>query len=78
MAAPFVLDVPINRHAFQAYVECVLVPELTPGDIVVMDNLGSHKGPAVRAVIEAVGAWLLFLPPFSPDFNPIDPSTGSG
>ena len=51
IAAPFVLDGPINRDAFQAYVERVLVPELVPGDIVVMDNLGSHKGPAVRAVI---------------------------
>ena len=72
LAAPFVLDGPINRDAFQTYVERVLVPELTAGDIVVMDNLGSHKGPAVRAAIEAVGARLLFLPPYSPDFNPIE------
>ena len=72
MAAPFVLDGPINRDAFQAYVERVLVPELIPGDIVVMDNLGSHKGPAVRAAIAAAGARLLFLPPYSPDFNPIE------
>ena len=72
IAAPFVLDGPINRDAFQAYVDQVLVPELTPGDIVVMDNLGSHKGPAVRATIEAAGARLLFLPPYSPDFNPIE------
>ena len=72
MAAPFVLDGPINRDAFQAYVEHVLVPELMPGDIVVMDNLGSHKGPAVRAAIDAAGARLLFLPPYSPDFNPIE------
>ncbi|TXM96872.1 IS630 family transposase [Methylobacterium sp. WL122] len=72
IAAPFVLDGPINREAFQAYVDQVLVPELTPGDIVVMDNLGSHKGPAVRAAIEAAGARLLFLPPYSPDFNPIE------
>ncbi|MDF2601750.1 MAG: transposase [Methylobacterium brachiatum] len=78
IAAPFVLDGPINRDVFQAYVERVLVPELTSGDIVVMDNFGSHKGPAVRAAIEAAGAQLLFLPPYSPDFNPIDPSTGSG
>ena len=48
------------------------MPELTPGDIVVMDNLGSHKGPAVRDAIEAVGATLLYLPPYSPDFNPIE------
>lgn len=72
IAAPFVLDGPINRTAYQADVERVLVPELTPGDIVVMDNLGSHKGPAVCAAIEAAGARLLFLPPYSPDFNPIE------
>ena len=53
-------------------VDQVLVPELAPGDIVVMDNLGSHKGPAVRAAIEAAGASLLYLPPYSPDFNPIE------
>ena len=67
MAAPFVLDGPINREVFQAYVDQVLVPELVPGDIVVMDNLGSHKGPAVQAAIEAAGARLLFLPPDSPE-----------
>lgn len=72
VAAPFVLDGPINRTAFQAYVDAVLVPELTPGDIVVMDNLGSHKGTGVRAAIEAAGGRLLFLPPYSPDFNPIE------
>jgi transposase len=70
--APMVLDGPINGAAFQAYVEQVLVPELKPGDIVIMDNLGSHKGPAVRAAIEAAGATLLYLPPYSPDFNPIE------
>jgi len=72
MVAPMVLDGPISRDAFLAYVDQVLVPELTPGDIVVMDNLSSHKGPAVRALIEAAGASLLFLPPYSPDFNPIE------
>ncbi|MDQ0523795.1 transposase [Methylobacterium gregans] len=72
ITAPFVLDGPINRDAFETYVARVLVPELAPGDIVVMDNLGSHKGPAVRAAIEAAGARLLFLPPDSPDFNPIE------
>ena len=72
IAAPFVLDGPINRETFQAYIDRVLVPELTPGDIVVMDNLASHKGSAVRAAIEAAGARLLFLPPYSPDFNPIE------
>lgn len=72
MVAPLVLDGPINRDAFHAYVNQVLVPELTPGDIVVMDNLGSHKGPTVRNAIEAAGATLLYLPPYSPDFNPIE------
>ena len=71
MAAPMVLDGPINRDAFQAYVDHILVPELSPGDVVIMDNLGSHKGPAVRAAI-AAGASLLYLPPYSPDFNPIE------
>jgi transposase len=72
MIAPFVLSGPINRAAFEAYVEAVLAPELRPGDIVVMDNLASHKGPTTRALIEAAGAQLLFLPPYSPDFNPIE------
>jgi transposase len=72
LVAPMVLDGPINRDAFLAYVHQVLVPELSPGDVVVMDNLGSHKGAAVRAAIEAVGARLLYLPPYSPDFNPIE------
>jgi transposase len=72
IAAPFVIDGPINRDAFETYVEKVLVPELTPGDVVVMDNLSSHKGPRVRELIEAAGAKLLYLPPYSPDFNPIE------
>lgn len=72
MVAPMVLDGPINGELFQAYVDQVLVPELHPGDIVVMDNLGSHKGAGVREAIEAVGASLLYLPPYSPDFNPIE------
>jgi len=72
IAAPFVLDGPINRIAFETYVEKVLAPELMPGDIVIMDNLSSHKGPRVREIIEAVGAELRFLPPYSPDFNPIE------
>ena len=72
LVAPMVLDGPINRNAFQAYVDQVLVPALSPGDVVVMDNLGSHKGPAVRRAIEAAGARLLYLPPYSPDFNPIE------
>lgn len=70
--APVVLDGPINRDAFETYVEKVLVPELRAGDIVIMDNLTSHKGPRVRDMIERAGAELRYLPPYSPDFNPIE------
>jgi len=70
--APFVLDGPINGRSFLAYVEQLLVPTLAPGDIVIMDNLGSHKGQAVRRAIRAAGARLFFLPPYSPDLNPIE------
>jgi transposase len=72
LTAPMVLDGPINGEAFHAYVEQILVPTLTPGDIVIMDNLSSHKGAHVRAAIEAAGASLFYLPPYSPDFNPIE------
>lgn len=72
MAAPMLLDGPMHGLAFRAYVEQVLVPELTPGDIVVMDNLPAHKVTGVRQAIEAAGASLLYLPPYSPDFNPIE------
>lgn len=72
MVAPFVIDGPVNREVFELYVAKILVPELHPGDVVVMDNLSSHKGPAVRAMIRAAGARLLYLPPYSPDFNPIE------
>ena len=68
VVAPLVID----RLIFEAWVEQALVLELRPGDIVVMDNLSSHKGPAVRALIEAAGAELPYLPPYSPDFNPIE------
>lgn len=66
------IDGPINRESFLAYVRQVLVPTLRPGDVVIMDNLGSHKGVAVRQAIEAAGSELRFLPPYSPDFNPIE------
>ena len=72
MAAPMVLDGPMNGAAFQAYVGQVLVPTLSPGDIVVMDNLPAHKATAGRIAIAAAGARLLYLPPYSPDFNPIE------
>ena len=70
--APWVVDGPINGAAFLLYVETELVPTLRPDDIVVMDNLGSHKGKADRHAIRAAGARLLFLPPYSPDLNPIE------
>ena len=72
IVAPFVIDCPINRDIFETWVERILVPELRVGDIVVMDNLTSHKAPSVRALIEAAGAHLRYLPPYSPDFNPIE------
>ena len=70
--APCVIDGPINGETFLAYVEQVLVPKLKPGDIVIVDNLGSHKGKAVRCAIRSAGAKLIFLPPYSPDLNPIE------
>ena len=72
ITAPFVFDGPINGEIFRLYIEQVLVPTLQPGDIVVMDNLGSHKAKAVRTMIQRVGARLWFLPKYSPDLNPIE------
>ena len=72
LTAPLVLDGPINGQWFMAYVEKVLVPTPREDDIVIMDNLGSHKGAGLRVAIEAVGATLMYLPPYSPDFNPIE------
>ena len=72
VTAPCVFDGPINGASFLAYVEQVLVPALKTGDVVVMDNLGSHKGKAVRRAIRQAGAKLFFLPPYSPDLNPIE------
>jgi transposase len=72
MAAPMLLDGPMDGDAFRACTEQVLAPELRPGDIVVMDNLPSHKVSGIREAIEAAGARLLFLPPYSHDFNPIE------
>ena len=72
MVAPMVLDGPINGDWFEAYVAQVLVPTLKPSDVVILDNLSSHKRPAAREMIEAAGARMLFLPPYSPDFNPIE------
>ena len=72
ITAPFVVDRPMNGVIFRAYVERILAPTLKPGDIVILDNLGSHKGTEVRRLIEAKGAHLIFLPPYSPDLNPIE------
>ncbi len=72
LTAPCVFDGPINGECFRAYVQQELAPVLRPGDIVVMDNLGSHKSAAVRQAIKADGARLWFLPPYSPDLNPIE------
>jgi transposase len=72
MVAPLTLDGPVNGEIFVAYVEQFLAPVLKPGDVVIMDNLSSHKAAGVREAIEAVGASLLYLPPYSPDFNPIE------
>jgi transposase len=72
LTAPMLLDGPMNGPAFLAYAEQVLAPDLTPGDIVVMDNLPAHKVSGVRDAIEKAGASLCLLPPYSPDFNPIE------
>jgi len=70
--APWVVDGPINGASFRLYVEKLLLPTLRPGEVVIMDNLGSHKGKPVRQAIRSAGAKLLFLPKYSPDLNPIE------
>src|SRR3982750_1709301 len=72
LVAPLVLDGPITRGVFEAFVEKALVPEPRPGEVVILDNRWSHKGARVRALIEAAGASLLYLPPYSPAFNRIE------
>ena len=72
LSAPYVFDGPINGRCFQAWVEQLLVPTLRPGDIVILDNLGSHKGKAVRHTIRNAGARIWFLPAYPPDLNPIE------
>ena len=72
LTAPWVLDSAMNRRAFELYVETQLAPTLSSGDVVIMDNLSSHKGPRVTGLIQDCGAWVLFLPPYSPDLNPIE------
>lgn len=72
LTAPCVIDGPMNGNTFLAYVEQILAPSLKPGDIVVLDNLSAHKVAGVREAVEAAGARVLYLPPYSPDFNPIE------
>jgi transposase len=72
ITAPWVLDGPIDGETFRIYVKKILIPTLKPGDIVIMDNLGSHKGKAVRQLLRSAGAKLFFLPKYSPDLNPIE------
>lgn len=72
LTTPWVLDGPMNRAAFDTYVETQLAPSLQPGDVVIADNLSSHKSPQAQALLRAQGNWMLFLPPYSPDLNPIE------
>lgn len=72
LTAPFVVDQPMNRRIFETWVTTQLAPTLNRGDVVILDNLSAHKSPAAEQAIRAKGAWLLFLPPYSPDLNPIE------
>lgn len=72
LTAPFVVDEPMNRAIFEVYVETQLAPTLNKGDVVILDNLSSHKSPSAEKAIRDRGAWMLFLPPYSPDLNPIE------
>jgi transposase len=72
LVAPWIVNAPMNRAIFDTYVETQLAPALRPGDVVILDNLSSHKSVWAENIIRATGAWLLFLPPYSPDLNPIE------
>jgi len=72
LTAPWVLDGPMNRAAFDTYIETQLAPTLQPGDVVIADNLSSHKSAKAQEILKAQGNWLMFLPPYSPDLNPIE------
>ena len=78
LVAPWVINAPMNRVIFDTYVETQLAPILKQGDVVILDNLAAHKSERAENIVRAKGAWLLFLPPYSPDLNPIDPSRASG
>lgn len=72
LTAPWIVDRPMNRIIFETWVETQLAPTLKPGDLVILDNLASHKSEKAMAIVKECGAWLLFLPPYSPDLNPIE------
>jgi transposase len=72
LTAPWVIDRPMNKTIFETYIQTQLVPTLKRGDVVILDNLSSHKSEKAKAALKAVGAWFLFLPPYSPDLNPIE------
>jgi hypothetical protein len=76
LSAPWVLDGPLNRRAFETYVETQLAPTLSPGDVVILDNLSAHKSAKAAELLRQRGAWFLFLPPYSPDLNPIEIGPG--
>ena len=72
LTAPWIIDRPMTKEIFEIYVETQLAPTLDPGDVVILDNLPSHKSEKAAAMLKARGAWFLFLPPYSPDLNPIE------
>lgn len=72
LTAPWIIDRPMNRQIFETWVETQLAPTLEPGDVVILDNLSSHKSEKAKAILKQRGAWFLFLPPYSPDLNPIE------
>ncbi len=72
LTAPWIINQPMNRLLFETYVETQLAPTLSPGDVVILDNLASHKSEKAKAILKKAGAWFLFLPPYSPDLNPIE------
>lgn len=72
LTAPWIIDAPMNRKIFETYVETQLAPTLAPGDVVILDNLSSHKSELAKAILKERGAWFVFLPPYSPDLNPIE------
>ena len=72
LVAPWIVNAPMNTAVFETYIETQLVPELSPGDVVILDNVAFHKSPRAEDLVRQCGAWLLFLPPYSPDLNPIE------